>query len=83
MIRYYGAYRRRIKKRYSGYLERSLNQLTFADFSKIRNTWAPICPNCGKKMSFEYYKKGPPEGKVSFGSTLPDWKHPMLSHSYN
>jgi uncharacterized Zn finger protein (UPF0148 family) len=83
MIRYYGAYGRRIKKRYSGYLQRSLNQLTFADFSKIRNTWTPICPNCGEKMSFEYYEKGPPEEKVSFGSKLLDWKHPMLSHCYN
>jgi hypothetical protein len=34
-------------------------------------------------MRFEYYEKGPPEEKVSFGSKLPDWKHPMLSHSYN
>jgi len=65
------------------YDERSLNQLTFADFSKKRNTWAPICPNCGGKMSFEFYDKGPPEEKESYGSKLPDWKHPMLSHCYN
>jgi len=83
MIRYYGAYGRRIKKRYSGYLQRSLNQLTFADFSKKRNMWAPICPNCGGKMSFEYYDKGPPEEKESYGNKLPDWSHPMLSHCYN
>ena len=83
MIRYYGAYGRRIKKRYSGNLQRSLNQLIFTNFSKIRNTWAPICPNCGEKMSIEYYEKAPPEEKVGFGSKLPDWKYPMLSHSYN
>ena len=66
MIRYYGAYGRRIKKRYSGYLQRSLNQLTFADFSKKRNTWAPICPNCGGKMSFEFYEKGATGRKSKF-----------------
>jgi len=83
MIHYYGAYGRKIKKRYSGYLQRSLNQLTFADFSKIRNTWTSICPNCGDKMSFEYYEKGPPEEKVSFVSKLTDWKHPILCHCNN
>jgi len=83
MIRYYGAYGRRIKKRYSGYLQRSLNQLTFADFSKKTNMWAPICPNCGEKMSFVYYEKGPPKENEAFGNKLPDWSHPMLSHCYN
>jgi hypothetical protein len=53
MIRYYGSYWRRIKKRYSGYLQRSLNQLTLVDFYKKRNMSTPIFPNCGEKMSFE------------------------------
>ncbi len=26
---------------------------------------------------------GQTEEKVGFGSELPDWKHPMFSHSYN
>ena len=82
MIRYYGSYGRRIKKLYSGYLQRSLNQTTFDDFSKKRNVWAPECPNCGEKMTFAWYEKGPPEEKVSFGSKLSDWKHPMFSHCY-
>jgi hypothetical protein len=32
MIRYYGAYSRKTKRRYSGYLQRSLRQATFEDF---------------------------------------------------
>jgi hypothetical protein len=83
MIRYYGSYGRRIKKLFSGYLQRSLNQTTFEDFSKKRNVWAPECPNCGTKMTFAWYEMGPPKENVSFGSKLPDWVHPMLSHSYN
>ena len=83
MIRYYGSYGRRIKKLYSGYLQRSLNQTTFDDFLKKRNVWAPKCPHCGEKMTFAWYEKGPPKENVSFGSKLPDWTHPMFSHNYN
>jgi hypothetical protein len=83
MIRYYGSYGRRIKKLFSGYLQRSLNQTTFDDFSKKRNVWAPECPNCGTKMTFAWYEKGPPKENASFGSKLPEWVHPMFSHNYN
>nr|QNO57136.1 hypothetical protein BDIJAAHH_00009 [Methanosarcinales archaeon ANME-1 ERB7] len=60
MIRYYGAYSRRTKRRYSGYLQRSLKQSTFKDFITKVNKWAPNCPNCGRKMTFALYEKGPP-----------------------
>jgi hypothetical protein len=39
MIRYYGAYSRRTKRRYSGYLKRSLRQATFEDFVTPQNGW--------------------------------------------
>ena len=83
MIRYYGAYSRGIKRRYSGYLQRSIRQATFDDFLKNPNKWAPTCPNCGEKMTFVYYEKGPPKENEVFGCKLPDWNHPMLSQSYN
>jgi len=73
MIRYYGAYARRIKKRYSGYLQRSIKQATLDDFERKTNTWAPKCPFCGAKMRFVWYEKGPPEETVEVESKLFDW----------
>jgi len=83
MIRYYGAYSRKTKKIYSGYLQRSITQTTFDNFIKNPNKWAPICPKCGSKMIFDRYEKGPPKENEAFGNKLPDWSHPMLSHCYN
>jgi hypothetical protein len=45
------------------------------------NKWAPKCPNCGRKMTFVCYEKGPPIENEVFGSKLSDWNHPCLSHS--
>ena len=81
MIRYYGAYSRRTKRRYSGYLQGSLRQATFEDFVTKVNKWAPKCPNCGRKMTFLWYEKGPPIENEVFGCKLSDWNHPWLSHS--
>jgi hypothetical protein len=83
MIRYYGAYSRKTKRRYSGYLQRSLRQATFEDFVTKVNKWAPKCPTCGRKMTFVCYEKGPPTENEVFGCKLSDWNHPMLSLSYN
>ena len=43
--------------------------------------WAPKCPNCGRKMTFLCYEKGPPSENGVFGCKLSDWNHPCLSHS--
>jgi hypothetical protein len=83
MIRYYGAYSRRTKRKYSGYLQRSLRQATFEDFITKVNKWAPKCPNCGRKMTLVCYEKGPPTENEVFGCKLADWNHPLLSLSYN
>ena len=56
--------------------------MTLVDFVQIVNKWCPICPNCGNKMTFAWYEKGPPEEIVPFGNKLSDWSHPMLSDSY-
>jgi hypothetical protein len=81
MIRHYGAYSRRTKRKHSGYLQRSLRQATFEDFITKMKKWAPKCPNCGRKMTLVWYEKGPPVENEVFGSKLSDWNHPMLSHS--
>ena len=81
MIRYYGAYCRRTKRKYAGYLQRSIRQATFEDFITKVNKWAPKCPNCGRKMTFVCYEKGPPIENEVFGCKLSDWNHPWLSHS--
>ena len=83
MIRHYGAYSRRTKRKYSGYLQRSLRQATFEDFVTKVNKRAPKSPNCGRKMTLVWYEKGPPTENEVFGCKLADWNHPMLSLSYN
>ena len=81
MIRYYGAYSHRTKRRYAGYLQRSIRLAIFEDFITKVNKWAPKCPNCGRKMTFVCYEKGPPIENEVFGCKLADWNHPWLSHS--
>jgi len=73
MIRYYGAYTRKIKKRYSHYLiQRSISQAVLGDFPKKK---AIRCPDCGSIMELiKYNKKGPPD-KPYFGYTLVDWNY--------
>ena len=73
MIRYYGAYSRRIKKRYSRCLQRSIKQTTFSDFKKELNKWAPQCPFCGGKMKFVWYEKGPPSKTLDVNCKITDW----------
>jgi len=81
MIRHYGAYSRRTKRKYSGYLQRSIRQVTFEDFITKVNKCAPKCPKCGRKMTFVCYEKGPPSENEVFGCRLADWNHPLLSRS--
>ena len=71
MIRYYGAYARRSKKRYRHYLsQRSIGQGILEDFQGSRSI---PCPKCGSDMVLiEYAKKGPLY-KLPFGSTLDHW----------
>ena len=73
MIRYYGAYSRRIKKRYSKCLQISIKQTTFGDFIKELNKWVPQCPLCGGKMKFVWYEGGPPSETVEANSKITDW----------
>jgi len=45
------------------------------------NKRVPKYPNCGRKMTFVCYEKGPPIENEVFGCKLSDWNHPCLSHS--
>nr|CBH36599.1 hypothetical protein BSM_00760 [uncultured archaeon] len=58
------------------------DNLRDVEITKV-NKWAPKCPNCGRKMTFVCYEKGPPIENEVFGCKLADWNHPMLSPSYN
>ena len=72
----YGAYSRGTKRRYAGYLQRSLRQATFEDFITKANKWAPNCPSSyyTHGMAFALYENGSPIENEVLGS--------MLSHSY-
>jgi len=73
MIRYYGAYCRKWKKRYKAYSKQgSITQSILGDFQKNRTV---KCPVCSHPMEFVmYWKKGPPE-KGSFGAKIEDWNY--------
>jgi hypothetical protein len=71
MVRHYGAYCRRRKKRYRKFLaQESIAQKNLEVFSK-NPPW--ICPNCGSVMMVaKFRKKGPPDN-IGFGGRLDDW----------
>ncbi|MFH1638591.1 MAG: transposase [Candidatus Woesearchaeota archaeon] len=57
MIRYYGAYARRNKRRYGGRVHSAIRQLNLFAFGVER---AERCPICHRKMEFVLYTKKPP-----------------------
>ena len=59
MIRYYGAYARRAKRKYGGTVQSSIKQLNLYHFGLERVKSCPICKN---DLEFVWYcKKGPPD----------------------
>ena len=73
MIRYYGAYCRKWKRKYAFYLlQGSITQGTLDDSYDKR---LQRCPKCGSQMEFiMYWKKGPPKNEV-FGLDIEDWRY--------
>lgn len=67
MIRYYGAYSRRRKRKYKSYLvQESIEQKTLLSFSKKRRF---LCPICKTKMEIVWYHTKPPppdKGKLTY-----------------
>jgi len=73
MIRYYGAYCRKWKGKYSFYLMQG--SITQAILDDSYDKKAQTCHVCGAQMEFLLYqKKGPPEN-IAFGSKLEDWRY--------
>ena len=71
MIRYYGAYCRKWKSRYSRYLSHS--SISQCGIGKFCDNYVPRCPKCGSQMEFvEFFKKDPPviPEKWEFGTKL-------------
>lgn len=77
MIRYYGAYCRKLKRKYSFYLIQE--SITYANIDDSKNKRTRICPVCGSQMEFViYWKKGPPYNAI-FGSNIDDWRYILSS----
>jgi hypothetical protein len=77
MIRYYGAYCRKLKRKYSFYFVQE--SITCAENYNSNNKRTRTCPVCGSQMEFViYWKKGPPNNAI-FGSKIDDWRHLLSS----
>ena len=77
MIRYYGAYCRKLKRKYSFYLVQE--SITYANIDESKNKRTRTCPVCGSQMEFViYWKKGPPYNAI-FGSKIEDWRYILSS----
>jgi len=71
MIRYYGAYCRKWKRKYKKYLVQvSITQTKLEEYPKKREV---RCPKCGSVMSFVMCIKGKPPPDIEFGRIIDDW----------
>lgn len=71
MIRYYGAYCRKWKGRYSHYLiQRSITQSILEQFETKK---VLCCPKCGSKLIFDFKLDKPPPEKYIYGGKITDW----------
>jgi hypothetical protein len=61
MVRYYGAYSRRGKKKFGLICQSGIKQLTLYKFGLIKPVLCPICHN---EMEFVWYCKKPPPKEV-------------------
>ena len=71
MIRYYGAYCRKWKRKYQHYLIQE--SLTESIIAKIPRKREYFCPNCGTKLKFDQKLDNPPPRKRIFGEFVEDW----------
>lgn len=70
MIRYYGAYARRSKRKYGAVLQSSITQLNLYHFGLERVKYCPFCHNV---LEFVWYCKKPPPEQVNSQRELRDW----------
>lgn len=78
-IRHYGVYSRGIKRKFKRLW--SLGSIAQTKLTKFIESWAPICPNCGKKMEYVLSGKGKPPPKWNFGERIRDWNYISTSVS--
>jgi hypothetical protein len=71
MIRYYGAYCRKWKRKYQHY--QIQESLTHSIIAKIPRKREYFCPNCGMKLKFDHKLDNPPPRKRIFGEFIEDW----------
>jgi hypothetical protein len=64
MIRYYGAYARRTKRKYGVMIQSSIKQLKLAKFGFVKPI---LCPRCREPLEFVMYCRKPPPDKQKLG----------------
>jgi len=81
-IRHYGVYSRGIKRKFKRlYGLVSIAQKKLTKIIGISGSWAPVCPNCGRKMELVWWGRGKPPPKWNFGEKIDHWFY--LSSSVN
>lgn len=73
MIRYYGAYCRKWKRKYSRYL--LLGSITQSKITTFPRKRCYRCPNCGTKLEFDFKWGKPPPFEREFGEFIDDWSN--------
>ncbi len=71
MIRHYGAYSRRLKKKYRRILGQ--RSITCPKLEKFDGSRSVHCPKCGELMEFVLFMKKSPPLEVEFGSRITHW----------
>ena len=70
MIRYYGAYARRTKRKYGGKIQSGIRQLNLFSFGVEKINY---CPVCGNKLEFVWYCKKPPPENIKEQKEILGW----------
>ncbi len=73
MIRYYGAYARRTKKKFKKHLQSSIEQTKLMRYGVELPKKVFKCPYCGGKLEFFWYCKKPPPEEIKNQKELLDW----------
>lgn len=70
MIRYYGAYARRSKRKYGANIQSSIRQLSLRHFGFKQ---VPLCPFCKSELRFLMYCRKPPPKESKIQQELVGW----------
>jgi len=73
MIRYYGAYCRKWKRKYQRYI--LLGSITQSKITSYPRKRCYRCPNCGTNLEFDFKLDKPPPDDRKFGEFIDDWSN--------